>query len=84
MVTHGHRMGGFGHVGLSFLHVRENFIVSSLALCINMLEDQMVDEFGHLLYDKMFSRHPLHDYYQIKFMKSVKNIRGNTCKSYRH
>jgi hypothetical protein len=61
MITHGHNIMVFGHFGLPFLDTGSNFIISSLSLCLSMLEDPMVDEFGNFLYEKGSSIHPLHD-----------------------
>jgi hypothetical protein len=61
MMTHGNQTRGFRHFGLPFLDTRSNFTISSLCLFLIILEDIMVDEFGHLLYKKGYLIHPLHD-----------------------
>jgi len=61
MITHGHWNGGFGHFRLPFLHTGSNFTVSSLFLCLSKLEDPLVDDFGHFLYEIGSSIHVLLD-----------------------
>ena len=47
MIIHGLMIGIFGHFELPFLDTSSNFNVSYLTLCLRMLEDPMVDDFGN-------------------------------------
>ena len=60
MITHGLMIGIFGHFELPFLDTSSNFNVSYLTLCLRMLEDPMVDDFGNFLYEKGSLIFPLH------------------------
>jgi len=55
MITHGHQTRGFIHFGLPFLDRDSNFTISSLSSCLSMLEDPVVDEFGHFYIERVFN-----------------------------
>ena len=46
MLSHGHNMGGFGHLSLPFVHMGSQFTITSLAKCLRYLEDPRLDMYG--------------------------------------
>jgi len=59
MLTHGHKVGGFGYFSLPFVHMGSQFTITSLAKCLRDLEDPQMDMYGDLLYESGISRIPL-------------------------
>ena len=61
IIKHGHMYGIFGHFGFHYIDGGSILTSSSISLCLRMLHDSVVDEFGNLLYENGSSMHPLHD-----------------------
>ena len=59
MLTHGHKVGGFGHFSLPFVHMGSQFTITSLAKCLRDLEESQMDMYGDPLYESGSSRNPL-------------------------
>ena len=59
MLTHGHSIGIFGHLSLSFVHMGSQFTITSLAKFLTDLQYPHLDMYGDLLYESGRSRNPL-------------------------
>ena len=59
MLTHGHNIGGFGHLSLPFIHMGSQFTIASLVKFLRGIEDPHLDMYGDLLYESRSSRKPL-------------------------